>query len=318
MQIGEAEIDFNKNQIVGPTGVLYIEPMVMQVLKVLVENAGQVVSRNNLIDEVWGVGAGGDERLSRAISILRKSFGDSPNQHQYIQTIPRRGYLLTSDIVGSDPLVAAGHDQEYGATSQIDQQTRKLSIAGLLIGVLLLIPIFYTAKEFVFTSTPPPLVIIMDSAHPARIYDEETIFNGGTNADILSDILADLPIRTQKELISPNWHRHEALTQFKPDLILIHYSGFNQEDASGDRPQLKLLIEYFSETKTQFLVYSRASEAWLRDKMDILEKSLDIDHSELPGRIHIFPLLEHGEPHWKDIASSQAVKLRLKEVLDLD
>ena len=47
------------------------------------------------------------------------------------------------------------------------------------------------------TETPAgePLVILMDSPHPARVYDEETRAVNGTNADVLSDILLDLPIR---------------------------------------------------------------------------------------------------------------------------
>ena len=44
----------------------------------------------------------------------------------------------------------------------------------------------------------PPLVIMMDSPHPVRVYDEETLEAAGTNADAISDILSDLPIVRQK------------------------------------------------------------------------------------------------------------------------
>ncbi len=163
-----------------------------------------------------------------------------------------------------------------------------------------------------------PLVIVMDSAHPKRIYDESVIAAGGTNADILSDILSDLPIRTQKELISPAWHRQEAILQFDPDLIVIHYSGFKQADASGDRPLLRLLIEYMADSDTQFLVYSRASEDWLQTKMDgVLETSL-AKYPGLSDRVEIFPVIEYGEPNWSDPLTAQAMKLRVKSILDLE
>src|SRR5205814_10086979 len=67
-----------------------------------------------------------------------------------------------------------------------------------------------------------PLVILMDSPNPARIYDEETIRASGTNADVISDILADLPIVRQKESGGPGWHRYDELVSFNPDLIVMH------------------------------------------------------------------------------------------------
>ena len=133
-----------------------------------------------------------------------------------------------------------------------------------------------------------------------------------------SAICATRPVRTQKELISPSWHRYEAITHFAPELIVIHYSGFKQEDASGPRPQLKLLIEYFLRTDTRFLIYSRASDTWLDNKMDLLLEDLRADNPDLDARIDIFPLLEYGEPNWMDQTSAQAVKLKIKDILELE
>ncbi len=164
----------------------------------------------------------------------------------------------------------------------------------------------------------PPLVMVMDSAHPARIYDDEVRDSGGTNADILSDILSDLPIRTQKELISPGWQRNEAILRFEPALIVIHYSGFKQEDARGDRPQLRLLIQYFAEEDTQFLIYSRAGEAWLQGNMDEIMKDVYAAHPDLRDRVSVYPLLEYGEPHWTDPATSQGIKLKVKSLLGIE
>ena len=96
MQLGQATVDFEALRISGPAGDHAIEPKVMQVLSVLVDNADEVVTRETLIDEVWGVGYGGDERLSRAISLLRKALGDKRGAHNIIQTIPKTGYKFVS------------------------------------------------------------------------------------------------------------------------------------------------------------------------------------------------------------------------------
>src|SRR2546430_13654797 len=83
-----------------------------------------------------------------------------------------------------------------------------------------------------------PLVIMMDSPHPGRIYDDETIRASGTNADVISDILADLPIVRQKESGGPGWHRYDEVVSFHPDLIVMHYSTFRGSDADDPRPQI--------------------------------------------------------------------------------
>lgn len=321
MKIGQANIDFDSHQITGPAGTYTVEPKVMEVLSVLAENAGQVVTREALIDQVWGVGYGGDERLSRAISLLRKSLGDKRGRHKYIQTIPRTGYKLRiapEQVVQNDDIVADG----VPAIPAVESPSKKRNwstIIPLISAAFLALAAFINFNKDSVSSLPPepPLVIIMDSAHPARIYDEEIKAAGGTNADILSDILADLPIRTQKELISPNWHRYESIIQFDPDLIVIHYSGFKQEDASGDRPQLRLLIEYFLKTDTEFLVYSRAGQDWLEGNMDIILEELYADNPDMRDRIEVFPLLEYGEPNWMDQTSAQGIKLKVKDMLSL-
>lgn len=321
IKIGKAQIDLDTMEISGPAGTHSVEPKVMDVLSVLIKNAGQVVTREDLIDQVWGVGYGGDERLSRAISLLRKALGDRRGRHRCIQTIPRRGYKLAASVVRvqSDADVAENIiSTEFAEIAPKKNYWIRIvtSMAAALIAVTA--PIYYSRKNAASAPPASPLVMIMDSAHPARIYDEDVKANGATNADILSDILADLPIRTQKELISPSWHRYEAITQFDPDLIVIHYSGFKQEDASGDRPQLRLLVEYFQKTDTEFLIYSRAGQDWLDGNMNIILEEAYTQNPELKARIDIFPLLEYGEPNWKDQATAQGIKLKIKDILELE
>ncbi len=164
----------------------------------------------------------------------------------------------------------------------------------------------------------PPLVVMMDSSHPFRIYDEETIATGGTNADVVSDILLDLPIRRQREAIGPGWHRDEEIVGFRPDLIVIHYSGFRQEEQSGPRSRLKLFIEFFADSETRFLIYGRRKEPNLRAAMDELLLDLDEQHPGLLQRVDVFGLIDYGPPHWRDPVTATHLKLRVKEILELD
>lgn len=102
MKIGNSKVDFKGLLIDGPMGCQSIEPKIMELLRVLVDNANQVMTREDLITAVWGVEYGGDERLSRGISILRKALGDKRGQHTHIVTISRVGYRLIADVSEDD------------------------------------------------------------------------------------------------------------------------------------------------------------------------------------------------------------------------
>src|SRR5207253_7605755 len=74
---------------------------------------------------------------------------------------------------------------------------------------------------------------------PLSLHDALPIFRAsGTNADVISDILADLPIVRQKESGGPGWHRYDELVSFNPDLIVMHYSTFRGSNA--DRKSTRL------------------------------------------------------------------------------
>ena len=86
------------NRISGPEGDNQIEPRVMRVLLVLAERPGEVVTRLRLLDEVWGDTVVGEEILTRAVSELRRVFGDSAREPCYIETIRHHGYRLIAEV----------------------------------------------------------------------------------------------------------------------------------------------------------------------------------------------------------------------------
>jgi len=163
-----------------------------------------------------------------------------------------------------------------------------------------------------------PLVVMMDSHHPMTVYDDETAVAGGTNADVVSDILLDLPIRRQKEAVGPDWHRDEEILGFRPDLIIIHYSAFRQERVNSRHRRLRLLIEFFADSDTRFLIYSRREEVQLKEAMEELLAELDQRNPGLLERVHVFGLLDYGEPRWLDPTTATSLKLRVKTILAIN
>lgn len=87
-----------------------IEPKMVDVLLVLVEQAGSPVRRADLEREVWSGAAVGTELLSRTIWKLRKVLGDDPASPAYIETIPRVGYRLVAPVGNRPPAAPAAAD----------------------------------------------------------------------------------------------------------------------------------------------------------------------------------------------------------------
>jgi hypothetical protein len=164
-----------------------------------------------------------------------------------------------------------------------------------------------------------PLVIMMDSPHPDCIYDEETIRASGTNADVISDILADLPIVRQKETGGPGWHRYDELLGFNPDLVIMHSSTFRGSQSDDPRPPLKIFLRYFADRHTRFLIYTRTREAEARRVVDSMMADVEAEHPGLLARITVFGTPDHGGgPHWRDPVTAGELKLAVKRVLGLD
>ena len=71
-----------------------LKPKVYDTLVVLIRSGGRVVEKEELMKEVWPNTFVEENNLTGNIFALRRAFGE----HQYIETIPRRGYRFTADV----------------------------------------------------------------------------------------------------------------------------------------------------------------------------------------------------------------------------
>ncbi|MGI9263269.1 MAG: winged helix-turn-helix domain-containing protein [Woeseiaceae bacterium] len=76
----------------------HLEPLVMDVFVVLASHDGEVVTKDQLIEEVWDGRPQTDDVITRCISALRKGLRDDAKHPKYIQTVQRRGYRVMLKI----------------------------------------------------------------------------------------------------------------------------------------------------------------------------------------------------------------------------
>lgn len=72
----------------------HVEPKVMDVLLCLARVAGEVATREELLNSAWQGVVVTDEALTRCISELRTLLGDTGRERRYVRTVPKRGYAL--------------------------------------------------------------------------------------------------------------------------------------------------------------------------------------------------------------------------------
>ena len=107
LQVGEWWADRTTNELGRAGDTVRIEPKAMEVLMVLAEHAGQVVSREQLLAAVWPGVVVGDEALTQSIIKLRKALGDNPRLPSYVETISKRGYRLIAPVRQSEAVPPA-------------------------------------------------------------------------------------------------------------------------------------------------------------------------------------------------------------------
>src|SRR6478752_9295517 len=80
-------------------------PRVLGVLDLLLERAGDLVRRQDLIDRVWQEAFVTDTSLAEAVSALRQLLGDDAQAPTYVQTVHRRGYRFVApvEVAGQKP-----------------------------------------------------------------------------------------------------------------------------------------------------------------------------------------------------------------------
>src|SRR5215470_10877959 len=75
---------------------LRLPPKAAETLLILIANAGEVVTKDHLLESVWGGVVVGEGSLTRTISILRKVLGGDARNSEYIATVSKRGYRFVA------------------------------------------------------------------------------------------------------------------------------------------------------------------------------------------------------------------------------
>ncbi|MGQ8367089.1 winged helix-turn-helix domain-containing protein [Glaciecola sp. 1036] len=105
-----------------------MEWMAIELLNYMANHKGEVLSIDDLIDNVWTGKVITPGTVRRIISLLRKALGDDIKNPQYIQNIHKRGYVLIADVgykVHSSPNLKSSEIPKNKKVSQVPQKTKE-------------------------------------------------------------------------------------------------------------------------------------------------------------------------------------------------
>jgi eukaryotic-like serine/threonine-protein kinase len=132
------ELDVRAYELRSAGIPLKLKPIAMELLLLLVERRGQLVTREQIIERIWGKGVflDTDNSINGAISKIRQVLRDNAENPRFVQTVTGKGYRFAAPItgVGAPPVAQQAAPQSPAPEHLIGQKVSHYRILQVLGG----------------------------------------------------------------------------------------------------------------------------------------------------------------------------------------
>lgn len=124
LRIGDWCVNPASGQISRNGETSRVEVRTMRLLVCLADHAGEVVSIDDLLNQVWSDVAVAPDSVYQAVTSLRRLLGDDPKQPTYIETVPRLGYRMVATVSPwtDQPVTQTGAQTNVQALASVSEQ----------------------------------------------------------------------------------------------------------------------------------------------------------------------------------------------------
>jgi DNA-binding winged helix-turn-helix (wHTH) protein/tetratricopeptide (TPR) repeat protein len=164
-RFGPFQLEVRERRLSRGSDVIPLRLKVFDTLRVLVENAGRLVTKQELLDCLWPDAAVEENNLNHNVSVLRKALGEKATGQQYIETVPRAGYRFVATVEVAELSDAARPVTDEAAAASSPARGRRRALA------LIAVPAVIAASFY--------LVRYATSGHTAAL--------SGTNSVLIAD-----------------------------------------------------------------------------------------------------------------------------------
>ena len=103
LRFGVFEVDLRAGELTKRGLRIRLQEQPFQVLAMLLEKPGELVTREELREKLWGqTVVDFDHGLNKAINKIREALGDSAENPRFVETVARRGYRFLADVTPID------------------------------------------------------------------------------------------------------------------------------------------------------------------------------------------------------------------------
>jgi DNA-binding winged helix-turn-helix (wHTH) protein/Tfp pilus assembly protein PilF len=120
---GSFRFDASAYRLFAGDRPLQLSPKILDLLRLLASRPSQLVTKEDILRELWPDVAVTDNAITQAVSELRQALGDNATAPRFVQTVPRRGYRFIAAVETAAPLVA------QAAATALARQAAKRMIA---------------------------------------------------------------------------------------------------------------------------------------------------------------------------------------------
>ena len=193
-------LDLRRGSLRNRHGDVKLRPQSFEVLRILVENHGRLIFKNQLHEQVWRGASVTDDSLTQCVLDIRKAVGDA--DRDLIKTVPRRGYIFNAPVERK----SAKETAEWQTTPSW-RRTRVafLGIAGAITFMLGML----TAAHQTGGASEPLLSqrsIAIHSLRTRSANTNDTIFVDGLRNDLLARVteIGGINVVSQTAVQPPN------------------------------------------------------------------------------------------------------------------
>src|SRR5260221_2425727 len=131
LRFGVFEVDVRSRELRKQGVRIKLQEQPFQVLAVLLQRPGEVVTREQLRSQNWppDTFVDFDNSLNTAINKLREALGDSADNPRFIETLPRRGYRFITPVTSEDRTAS---ETATGVSAAAPTRSRKIVVTAVI------------------------------------------------------------------------------------------------------------------------------------------------------------------------------------------
>jgi eukaryotic-like serine/threonine-protein kinase len=164
LRFAEFTVDFRAGKLLRNGTEVRLQDQPFQILAHLTQRAGEVVSRDELREQVWpsNTFVDYDNSLNTAINKIREALGDSAEAPRFIETLPRRGYRFIAPVEILSSSIRLVHMPARSESASPAHSRWRMALGVLLLGMAVVGAAYRTKRHFAHRLTDKDTIVLAD------------------------------------------------------------------------------------------------------------------------------------------------------------